>query len=274
MNFLRLPLAALLLATCLASLPADAAPRKPFPQAPFLEYTGSKPDHHSQPGLNAAVLKAYRLWKEHYLVESTLVPGDYKIAFNPEHWTVSEAMGYGMLITVQMAGADPEARLIFDGLNRFRKRYPSSIDPAFMNWRIQDEGKAGKNDSATDGDMDMAMALLMAESQWGGGSYGKEAAVLIAALGRTLVRPDDSLRLGDWDTSETGGKVGTRPSDFTTAHFRAFAKASGDPLWRRVEEKCYTILEQLQNGSTPATGLVPDFAVRQKDGSWKPAPPG
>lgn len=31
-------------------------------------------------------------------------------------------MGCGMLITVQMAGADPQAREIFDGLNRLRKR--------------------------------------------------------------------------------------------------------------------------------------------------------
>jgi len=42
----------------------------------------------------------YDYWKEKYLVESSKVPGDYKVAFNKKSWTVSEAMGYGMLIVV------------------------------------------------------------------------------------------------------------------------------------------------------------------------------
>lgn len=251
-----------------------AGPNRPFPQAEHLVYHGLKPSQHPQAELNAIVLKTYLRWKERYLAKSTAVPGDYKIAFNARNWTVSEAMGYGMLITVQMAGADPQARDIFDGLNRFRKRYPSSVNPAFMNWRIKDEARVEKNDSATDGDMDMAMALLMAEAQWGGGQYRREALPLVTELGKALVRPDFSLRLGDWDEEGGGGKTGTRPSDFTTAHFRAFFKATGDPLWRDLEEKCYAVLEQLQQDFSPRTGLIPDFAVRDQNGRWKPAPPG
>jgi endo-1,4-beta-D-glucanase Y len=256
------------------SLGAATVPTRPFPQAENLAYHGLKPGRHPQAELNAIVLKAYLQWKQRYLVKSTAVPGDYKIAFNARNWTVSEAMGYGMLVTVQMAGADPQARDIFDGLNRFRKRYPSSVNPAFMSWQIKDEARVEKNDSATDGDMDMAMALLMAETQWGGEQYAKEALPLIRQLGKTLVRPDFSLRLGDWDDEESKSQTGTRPSDFTTAHFRAFFRATGDPLWRGLEDKCYAILEQLQQDYAPGTGLIPDFAVRGQNGNWKPAPPG
>lgn len=83
-----------------------------------------------------------------------------------------------------------------------------------------------------------------------------------------LVRPDGSLRLGDWNSA--AGQ--TRPSDFMPTHFRAFYCATGDGLWTNVENQCYTILEELQTNSAPTTGLVPDFAVAQ-GGHWKPAKP-
>jgi len=84
-----------------------------------------------------------------------------------------------MLITVQMAGYDPQAKKYFDGLNRFRKRYPSKINKAFMNWRIRNEERAKSDDCATDGDLDMATALLMAAQQWGDKTYLEEAKVII-----------------------------------------------------------------------------------------------
>jgi len=135
-----------------------------------------------------------------YLVKSTQVPGDYKVAFNKNNWTVSEAMGYGMLITVQMAGYDPKAKEYFGGLNRFRKRYPSRINKAFMSWRITDEAGGTSDDSATDEDVDMAVALLMAKQQWSDKTYLTEAKEIIKNIGTDLVRKDYSLRLGDWNS--------------------------------------------------------------------------
>ena len=225
----------------------------------------------SQAELNSAVLRYYGFWKRKYLKPSRLVRGDYKIAFDHSGATVSEAMGYGMLITVMMAGADPHAKEDFDGLDRFRKRYPSDINPAFMAWRIPANEKKVKTDSATDGDMDMALALLMAHRQWGDDGYLREARVLIKALGESLVRPDCSLRLGDWDT-ESSGMILTRPSDFMPTHFRAFGEATGDDLWDKVETHCDDILDELQKKYAPATGLIPDFA-QFKNGHWQPAHP-
>ena len=141
-----------------------AEPLRPFPQALELKYYGIRPDH-SQNQLNAAVTEFYEYWKVKYLVESTKVPGDYKVAYNKKNWTVSEAMGYGMLIVVQMAGYDPKAKEYFDGLNRFRKRYPSKNNKAFMNWQVRDEANTETDSSATDGDLDMATALPMAAQQ-------------------------------------------------------------------------------------------------------------
>jgi len=80
------------------------------------------------------------------------------------------------------------------------------------------------------------------------------------------------LRLGDWN--DDGGKhEGTRPSDFTTAHFRAFYSITNNKCWQKVEGKCYDILDQLQKNYSPDTGLIPDFAVWDSNGKWKPARP-
>jgi len=243
----------------------------PFPQAERLEYAGIKPNY-SQKQLNTAVTEFYDHWKRKYLVESTKVPGDYKVAFNRRNWTVSEAMGYGMLITVQMAGYDPKGKEYFDGLNRFRKRYPSKYNKAFMNWRVKKEAFAKSDDSATDGDLDMATALLMAAQQWGDRTYLEEAKVIIKNMGTDLIRKDDSLRLGDWDGRDDE-QEGTRPSDFATAHLRVFYLATGNKRWPKIEERCYDILGRLQRDYSPNAGLIPDFAVWDSKGKWKPAYP-
>jgi len=218
--------------------------------------------------MHEAVDHYYAAWKKKYVAPSSQVPGDYKINFDKRGTTVSEAIGYGMLITVTMAGVDPNAREIFDGLDRFRKRFHSSINPAFMSWKIAPNERPPHTDSATDGDLDMALALLMAHQQWGDANYFREATDLIHNIGTTLVRPDFSLRLGDWNDAPSQ----TRPSDFMPTHFRAFQVATGDPLWGKVEDRCYAILNELQRKSAPTTGLVPDFAV-EKQGVWKPAKP-
>ena len=249
-----------------------AQPSHPFPQAGKRVYFGGKLLC-TQKEQNKVVTAYYDCWKKSYLLKSTKVPGDFKIAFNKKGWTVSEAMGYGMLIVVQMAGYDSQARVYFDGLNRFRKRYPSKINPAFMNWRIKDEKRAGVGDCATDGEIDIATALLMAAEQWNAPAYKKEALVLIKNISKSLVRKDYSLRLGDWNV-EKKKHEGSRLSDFATAHFRVFYQATSDSRWKKVEEKCYAIIQTLQTNYASSTGLVPDFAVRTSKGVWHPAKAG
>ena len=178
----------------------------------------------TQDQINAGVSNYYFYWKARYLTPSKKVASDYKVDFDGTGVTVSEAMGYGMLLTAYMADADKNAKACFDGLNRFRKRYPSKINPAFMCWKIPASEKAVSGDCATDGDLDMALALLIAHQQWGEAAYLKEATDLIHQISVTLVRPDFSLRLGDWN-SKPGQ---TRPSDFMPAHFSRLP--SGD--WR------------------------------------------
>ncbi len=255
----------------LASLSASAAITitRPFPQAGSVTGYGLRPNNLTQTQLNSAVSNYYfNTWKPNYLVASTKVAGDYKIKYNSSSETVSEAMGYGMLVTVYMAGADTNARTYFDGLDRFRKRYPSNINTNLMCWKIPAAEGAVSDDCATDGDLDMALALLLAHKQWGDTNYFNGATNLLRAISNSLVRTDFSLRLGDWNSA--AGQ--TRPSDFMPASFRSFYEATGNGFWTNAENTCYLVLDQLQTNYATATGLVPDFSTNNNV-TWKPAMP-
>jgi endo-1,4-beta-D-glucanase Y len=260
-------LLACILLFCLLKPELLAETNRPFPQAGNTPCFGIKPNDRSQADMNTAVFNFYTNWIADYMMESTTVPGDYKINYDGGGATVSEAMGYGMLLAVLMAGADPNAKQYFDGLNRFRKRYPSSINANLMEWKVYPDEISRNDDCATDGDIDLAMALLTAYIQWGQTNYFREATNIIHNIATSLIRADYSIRLGDWNSAE--GQ--TRTSDFIGTHFRSFYLATGDGLWTNVENKCYAILEQLQADYAAGTGLLPDFAVTS-GGSWAPAP--
>ncbi len=178
-------------------------------------------------------------------------------------------MGYGMMIVAYMAGYDPDARKIFDGLFRYAQAHPSDIDPRLMGW-VQPPDPAG-NDSAFDGDADIAYALLLADRQWGSGGaidYAAAARKRLAAIAESTIGPDSRLpMLGDWVVPQGSAEddirynqYTPRTSDFMPAHFRSFREFGGDPLWDGVEAAIERAVSDLEAGYSPQTGLMPDFA--------------
>ncbi len=84
--------------------------------------------------------------------------------------------------------------------------------------------------------------------------------------------------LGDWVEPDgaTYDQYSVRPSDFMPAHALNFAAAAGGaPIWSQSIVAMRAAVEHLQTTYAPATGLVPDFVVRESAGSAqvKPAPP-
>ncbi|MCA9676112.1 MAG: hypothetical protein H6709_09695 [Kofleriaceae bacterium] len=234
----------------------------------------------SQVDLDDATAAAYDRWKARYL-EPACVAGQYRIKTTPatDAYTVSEGHGYGMLLTVIMAGHDPDARVELDGLYAYYAAHPSDGDPALMAW-AQDAQCHDVDgvDSATDGDLDIAYALLLADRQWGSDGavdYRAAATRIIAAILASEIHPANSILVGDW-ANDAGDAhyTGTRPSDFTVGHFRAFAAATGVARWTAVADKTYAVIDALQTGFAPATGLLPDFAVGATGAAPAPAPAG
>jgi hypothetical protein len=175
-------------------------------------------------------------------------------------------MGYGMLLAVLFAGHDPAARTLFDGLLAVvRTRYAYAIVPHdpngkyLMDWKLRADGSsAGEGWNAMDGDLDMAMALLMAHRQWGSGgawNYLQEARNTIGALKSWNMKNDGTTKgLRHAGTSRT--------SDYMIGHFRAFKAATGDALWDRAVDRSYALLERMQTVFSPGVGLMPDFVIK------------
>lgn len=272
--------AGLVLATALVALAGIArAQNHPFGSHPTSYAAGSiAPNHLSQAALDQATRDFYDAWKGRYL-KQTCGAGRWVVEARTQsgNLTVSEAHGYGMMLAALLAGHDPDARAIFDGMFTFFREHPSVFTPSLMAWYQKKTcGSAQGADSATDGDLDIAYALLLADRQWGSCGaidYAAEAAALLAGIESGEVDATGSyMRLGDWtDPGEPAYYQSTRSSDFMPDHLRAFAAASGNPVWTSILNHTYTVFDGLQTTYSPTTGLLPDFIA---DPLGSPAPAG
>ncbi len=214
---------------------------------------------------NARLQDYYRYWRKKYLRPSQQVSGGAYVDYQANQTTCSEAHGYGMLISLYMAKFDTaRAQQDFAALNHFRKQFPSRINPRLMAWQVDDKTpQPAKTTCATDGDLDIAYALLLAACTWKEPAYLVEAMRLIEALETTLIRPDFSLKRGDWDNEEQS----VRLSDIMPTHFDAFAQVSNRGLWEKTKRAHYELLREVARFG----GAFPDFVIRGKAG-WEPAP--
>jgi endo-1,4-beta-D-glucanase Y len=240
-------------------------------------FTGSiLPSHLSQAQRDDAVRDFYDAWKADYL-KSGCGAGRYYVASGNGRLTVSEAHGYGMLISAFMAGHDPQAKAIFDGLVRYYEDHPSSITPSLMSWAQNSSCQNVDGDnSATDGDLDIAYALLLADKQWSSGgaiNYRELAEEIIDGIRAGEVDSGVTyVQLGDWARTGVHGRA-TRSSDFMPSHFETFAAVTGDTGWRQIRDRSYGIMETLQANFAPQTGLLPDF-IEDAATTPNPAYPG
>ena len=236
----------------------------------------------------------YDYWKEKYLVQNPYVTDEtqYYVFYGDQTYseagyevevTVSEAHGYGMLIAASMSDYDNEAKEIFDGMYRYYQSHLSEIGPNLMAWQQNDNGKAIVNsssgaDSATDGDMDIAYALLMADSIWGSDgeiNYKQSAVDVINDIMTYEVNKTDwVLQLGDWVYGSSENDTyysATRSSDFIMQYMPVFAEATGDERWLKLYENTYNIINKIVDKY--GTGILPDFIIKDSaTGEFIPAP--
>lgn len=176
---------------------------------------------------------------------------------------VSEGIGYGMLLS-----ANRGDRMLFDGLWKY---YGDHLDPkGLMNWATGVCDPAGNNNAnaATDGDLDVAMALIQANKVWPEGGYLALAGALTDKIiqheteecsGRAILRPGDMFG-GCSDM----GNAKINPSYFAPGYYRVFAHyfPTQAARWNALIDGSYELfpLYQARMG-----GLVPDWS--KVDGS-------
>jgi hypothetical protein len=242
---------------------------------------GIRPTSASAEQMDAVIRNCYDAWKTRAIADVPTVPGGKAVRFgtSSSYLTVSEGMGYGMLIVVLMAGHDPDARALFDGLLttvRARHAYsiPGATGRALMDWRLTIDGSstdaAGGGWNAMDGDLDIAMALLMADRQWGSTgawNYKQEGVATINAMAAWNMKPDGT-------TKGLATAHVSRTSDYMIGHFRAFKRATGDALWDRAIDRAYWLVDRMQTVYSPSCGLTPDFIIQTDTAAPIPSPGG
>jgi endo-1,4-beta-D-glucanase Y len=122
--------------------------------------------------------------------------------------------------------------------------------------------------TATDAELDAAMALIMAKCRWGtppsGLDYGQAATSLIGAIKANETGTDNGkayLQPGDGAWFEQLGAGCINPSYFAPGYYRAFAKfltnRADKDFWNKSADDTYPILNA---GANSSTGLVKNWA--------------
>lgn len=219
-----------------------------------------------------AVLAAeYATWKRRHFQDcgdgTACVPRD-------EGDCISEGIGYGMLLTV---GNDDQAA--FDKLWAYYQKHKNAN--GVMNWQTDACGGVIGNGSATDGELDAAMALLQAGCKWGG-SYEADARALIGAIATSEVARNCStgtvLKPGDG----FGGCSETNPSYVAPGYFKVFGAVTGDAVWTELVDSGYELLAGNQsrkggvfsdwssdNGGTSSGNHSDDFGPDASRVPWR-----
>jgi endo-1,4-beta-D-glucanase Y len=263
-------------------------PNHPFPTQVTYSPGSIKVSRWSQPELNKIVADIFDKWKSVHLKNDCSDKTQYYVFDNEKNDAsvkdkticVSEGQGYGMMIMAIMAGYEKMAQVYFDGMFRFYRAYPSKHSPYLMSWnvsrgcRVNDD--EGNNTAASDGDLDIAFSLLLADAQWGSGgpiNYKKEALYIIDAIRsfeinriKLTVKMSDDFEINEPENDDI------RSSDFMPDHLREFYNATHDSLWLKVMDRMYAIFHDLQINYSPSTGLLPDF-IQSTSHGYKPARP-
>lgn len=206
--------------------------------------------------------KVYENWKNDFI--RTCGDNEARVIklIDGAETTISEGMGYGMAI-VAYAGD----KGLFDKLLNYYVARQNNH--GMMNWIYQncDTGDNQKN-GATDGEMDAALALVVATRQWLSDTrYKFEAGRLIDSMQiHYFTRCGDIIVQKPGDTF--GGCTCTNPSYYSPAYYRVFAmfkeeqgNTAARDFWNEAAEDAYVPL--LKNAN-PYTGLV--YAWTNADG--------
>lgn len=247
-------------------------PGRPGLNFPFPQNRESSRCIYPRGYLNEHVTAAYNKWKAD-TVTSDGARGHLRVKRLPSDptdavelgSTVSEGIAYGMMIAVYMGD-----QALFDSLWKYARVFPNPRT-GLMSWYIKADGSGpGTNGvgAATDADEDMALALLMAEEQWGGqGTQEKPYRDLAReqiqriwmheVLDGKLIKPGDEWRTG-WETVNI--------SYFAPSYYRLFAKVDGNTAgWDAVITTVYDTIENSLNAANgnETNGLVPAWCTSE-----------
>jgi len=261
----------------------SGSPAHPFPQNATYPF-GIKPNHKTAAQFQADVQNLYNNWYSNAVTAGgttrnagvSTCTGCLRVYRGTNsNDTVSEGIGYGMLIAAMMGD-----KTLFDGLYKYALQYiPDNKGDYMMDWHIASSGAVSETNAASDADFDMAQALLIAEQQWGDGTginYRTEFqkfcntiyAFEIAGTSDYHIKPGDN-----WDTT-------WYPDYCSPAWFKCWASATNNVNhnWQNVINWVYqsydkTLLTAYPLGYKPdstTTGMAANGTNMSYEGSRYP----
>ncbi|MCR5377776.1 MAG: hypothetical protein K6E57_02275 [Fibrobacter sp.] len=236
-------LGTVLAAGAICASTAVAAPQFPFPQQVTYKYG------HTATFVDPAVIQShFNDWKGAWYKD--MGDGTARI-ISPNDSTemsVSEGIAYGMLIMVYMSSNNGDHQSEFDKLWAYWKKY--SKNNGGMNWHVNNNSGRADDGTATDADLDAAMALVMASKQWGKDSYLSDAKALISWIKSNDMESDGRVKAGsNWNPALNSSYV-------FPAAFRLFKDVTNDSFWETAITNNLKHVSQCQNATT---GLMPDW---------------
>jgi len=207
----------------------------------------------------------YKQWQKIYVGGKTQ---KYVKSNNGQGTTtaLSEGQGYGMLAAVLAAKKGANTHATFNQMYKYYRAHRVSSKVPLMQW--QQTKRSGKmtsigsqKNSATDGDLDIAYALILADKKWGSKqtNYRAAAKKLIKAIKQKEINKTTYLpTMGNWATNSYDVSK-LRPSDLITGYFKTFAKYTKDSTWTTVAKRSQIAVKKLS--ARQKTGLFPDFIL-------------
>jgi len=207
----------------------------------------------------------YKQWQKAYVGGKTQ---KYVKSNNGQGTTtaLSEGQGYGMLATVLAAKKGANTHATFNQMYKYYRAHRVSSKVPLMQW--QQTKRSGKmtstgsqKNSATDGDLDIAYALILADKKWGSKktNYRAAAKKLIKAIKQKEINKTTYLpTMGNWATNSYDVSK-LRSSDLMTGYFKTFAKYTKDSTWTKVAKRSQVAVKKLS--ARHKTGLFPDFIL-------------
>ena len=223
------------------------------------------------------LLDLWRVYLDRHLEESTGRTIDHQAG----GITTSEGQSYTMMRAVWMDDRETFAQSwqwTKDNLQR---------DDRLMAWKFGERSdgsfgvqeQVGGGNSATDADVDIAFALLMAYSRWKDDAYLYDALPLIEAIWTesvVLVEGEPVLVANDLERFDMT-EVLVNPSYFAPYAYRVFAQVDPERDWSGLVDNSYALLAELQQqplGAGRTAGLPPDWVTLNRLTGELSAPDG
>lgn len=197
------------------------------------------------------------------------VPDQYTDGNGGNNHTFSEGIGYWMLIYAYMSDStsgvyNSSAKAWADGLWIYYNYFKDAN--GLMNWRVDSTGTVTGTGGATDGDLDVALALILLHRIHGSAgaiNYNSQANTLLTAISTYEFFPSNHPT---YPNLHINGDQWNPTDDvlfmdyFSPAHYREFYRHTGDTVWLQRIKAGYDKLRYFYN--TFSTGYVPDNAKR------------